>query len=57
MSEGDLIDLRLDKHLIRCPHCQKQMVHNWPGTMILFAAAKCTHCGKNFLIALNEARS
>jgi len=57
MPEADLIDLSPEKHLIRCPHCQKQMVHNWPGTMILFATPKCVHCGKNFLIALNEARS
>jgi DNA-directed RNA polymerase subunit RPC12/RpoP len=54
MSEGDLIELGCNRHEIQCPHCQKQTVRNWPGNMILFATATCTHCGRKFLIALNE---
>jgi transcription elongation factor Elf1 len=56
MSEGDLIDIGSNKHLIECQHCQKQTVHHCPGDMILFAAAKCSHCGREFLIALNKPR-
>jgi transposase-like protein len=56
MPEIDLIELRLNRHLIECPHCQEQTVHNWPGTVILFSPAKCTHCGKRFVIALNQPR-
>jgi len=56
MPEVDLIELGFDRHLIKCPHCQKQSVHDWPGTMILFSPAKCTHCDKQFVIALNEPR-
>jgi DNA-directed RNA polymerase subunit RPC12/RpoP len=56
MSEGDLIDLDFNRHEIECPHCQQQTVHHWPGNMILFATAKCTHCGREFLIAMNEPR-
>jgi transposase-like protein len=54
MSEVDLIHLGFDKHLIKCPHCQKQTVHPWSGTMILFSPAKCAHCGRAFVIALNQ---
>ncbi len=54
MSEGDLINLRFDKHLITCPHYPKQTVHHWSGTMILFSPAKCAHCGGEFVIALNQ---
>ncbi len=56
MSEVDLINLGFDRHLIKCPHCQKQIVHNWPGNVILFAATRCTHCGGEFLITMNEPR-
>ncbi|MGA2980611.1 MAG: hypothetical protein ABSD76_13560 [Terriglobales bacterium] len=56
MSEGDLINLGFDKHLIKCPHCQKQAIHQWSGTMILFSPAKCAHCGREFVIALNQPR-
>ncbi len=54
--QGDLINLSFDRHLIKCPHCQEQSVHNWSGNMILFTTAKCTHCGREFLILLNEPR-
>jgi transposase-like protein len=57
MSEGDLVNLGFDRHLVQCPHCKKQVVHKWPGNMILFATAKCTHCDKEFVITLNEPRS
>jgi len=57
MSDVDLITLGLDRHDITCPHCQKQTTHDWPGTTILFATAKCMHCGNKFLIALNEPQS
>jgi hypothetical protein len=57
MSEVGLVNIGLVRHLIRCPHCEKQIVHNWPGSMILFATAKCLHCGKGFLIALNRPRA
>jgi len=57
MSDGDLIDLDANNHLIRCPHCQKQMVHKCPGGMILFAPAKCLHCGREFVIALNKPQT
>jgi transposase-like protein len=57
MSEDDLIDLDLDRHEIKCPHCQRQTVHYWPGKTILFATVKCMHCGKEFLIVLNEPRA
>jgi transposase-like protein len=56
MSEGNLIHISVNRHLIKCPHCQKQTVQNWSGNMILFAPAKCSHCGKEFVIALNEPR-
>jgi transcription elongation factor Elf1 len=56
MSEGDLINLDCNRHLVKCPHCQKQTVHNSPGKMILFATAKCGHCGREFLIAMNKPR-
>jgi DNA-directed RNA polymerase subunit RPC12/RpoP len=54
MSDVDVITLGLDRHDIKCPHCQKQTTHDWPGTTILFATAKCMHCGNKFLIALND---
>lgn len=57
MSEGNLIQLSPHRHSIKCPHCQKQTVHHWPGNMILFAPAKkCANCGREFLIALNKPR-
>jgi transposase-like protein len=52
----DLIDLGLEKHEIECPLCKKQTIHNWPGKIILFAQAKCTHCAGQFLIAMNQPR-
>ena len=55
--ELDVIELGLDRHQIECPHCQEQTIHNWPGTTILFAMAKCTQCGKRFLIALNKPQT
>jgi transposase-like protein len=56
MSEGELINLGLNKHLIECPHCKKQIVHNWPGEKILFAKAKCASCNREFVIAMNRPR-
>jgi transposase-like protein len=56
MSEVDLIHFGFDKHLIKCPHCQKQVVLPWSGTMILFSPAKCAHCAREFVIALNQPR-
>jgi transposase-like protein len=56
MSEVDLIHFGFDKHLIKCPHCQKQIVHLWSGTMILFSPAKCAYCDREFIIALNQPR-
>jgi len=57
MPEDDLIDLVFDRHLIKCPHCQKQSVHSWSGTMILFSPVKCSHCSQEFVIALNQPRT
>jgi DNA-directed RNA polymerase subunit RPC12/RpoP len=57
MSELDVIPLALSRNEIKCPHCHEQTIHNWPGTTILFATAKCMHCGNQFLIALNEPKS
>jgi transposase-like protein len=57
MSDADLIGLGLNQHLLECPHCKKQTVHKWPGSMILFASAKCIHCGQDFLIALNKPKT
>jgi len=54
MSEADLIELSFDRHDVECPHCHKQTALSWPGNTILFAATKCTRCGRDFLIALNE---
>jgi transposase-like protein len=56
MPEDDSIDLGLNKHLINCPHCQKQTVHPWSGSTILFSPAKCAHCGRDFVIVLNQPR-
>jgi transposase-like protein len=56
MPEDDLIDLAFDQHLITCPHCHQQTVHPWSGTIILFSPAKCSHCGQEFVIALNQPR-
>jgi predicted Zn-ribbon and HTH transcriptional regulator len=57
MPEADIIQLGFVKHLIECPHCQKQIVQNWPGNMILYSPAKCKECGKEFVIALNKPHS
>jgi transposase-like protein len=56
MQDDDLIEIGPNKHLIQCPHCQKQTVHQWPGETILFSTAKCMHCGRGFVIALNQPR-
>jgi transposase-like protein len=56
MSEADLIHLGSVRHLIQCPHCEEQAVQKWPGTMILYVSTKCKGCGKEFVIALNQAR-
>jgi transposase-like protein len=56
MSEDSLVDLRMNRHLIECPHCQWQNVHDCAGSVILFAQAKCTRCGGEFVIAMNEPR-
>lgn len=52
MSE---IDLNLNRHQVECPHCQQETVHFSPVEMILFARAKCSHCGQEFLIVHDEA--
>ena len=57
MAEVDVVHLGLNRHSIKCPHCQEQTIHNWPGNTILFATAECTHCGNKFLIALNEPQT
>lgn len=54
MSEVGLIEIRPNKHLIKCPHCKEQTVHNWPGTTILFSTVQCTHCGREFVVTLNQ---
>jgi transposase-like protein len=56
MPEVDVIELGLNRHFIQCPHCQKQAILRWPGIMILFSNFKCTHCGRDFVIALNQPR-
>ncbi|MGA2425027.1 MAG: hypothetical protein ABSG07_13570 [Terriglobales bacterium] len=56
MSEDATINFDFDRHLITCPHCQKQSVHPWSGTMILFSPAKCTYCGRQFVILLNQSQ-
>jgi len=56
MSEVDLINVGFDKHLIKCPHCQKQTIYPWSGTMILFSPTRCAHCGREFVIAMNQPR-
>jgi transposase-like protein len=56
MLEADVIQLGSVQHLIQCPHCEKQAVQKWFGTMILYTAAKCKNCGREFVIALNETR-
>ncbi len=56
MPELEVIELVFDRHVIQCPHCQKETVHPWPGSMILFAGFRCNHCGRDFVIALNQAR-
>jgi transposase-like protein len=57
MSDADVINLTMDRHPIKCPHCQNPTIHSWPGNTILFSTATCTQCGKKFLIALNEPRT
>ncbi len=57
MPEVDVIELDLNRHLIRCPHCQGQGVVHWPGAMILFGNFRCNHCERHFVIALNEPRN
>jgi len=42
--------------LWQCPHCHEETIHPWTGKMILFANCKCTHCGRDFVIALNQPR-
>jgi transposase-like protein len=54
MPEADIIQLGFIRHLIKCPHCEKQTVQRWPGEMILYAPAKCKQCGEEFVIVLNE---
>jgi ribosomal protein S27AE len=56
MPESDQIPLRLNRHLIKCPRCGKHGVRDWPGEKILFAPAKCAHCGEEFVIAMNQSR-
>ena len=51
MSE---VSLGFDRHETKCPHCQEQTEHFSPGSMILFARARCVHCGSEFLIVQNE---
>ena len=57
MSDSEVIPIGFVRHLVKCPHCEQEVVHNWPGTMILYSATKCKHCGKEFVITLNEPRS
>jgi transposase-like protein len=54
MPEADVIPLELVRHLVNCPHCEQQTTQSWPGNMILFAPVKCSHCGKAFVITMNE---
>jgi hypothetical protein len=56
MSDADLIGLGLNQHLLECPHCKKQTVHKWPGSMILFASAKCIHAARIFSSRLTSRR-
>jgi transposase-like protein len=56
MSGDGLIDLSDNRHLITCPHCKKQTPHSHPGNLILFAKPKCMHCGREFVVAMNEPR-
>jgi|HubBroStandDraft_4_1064222.scaffolds.fasta_scaffold02844_7 transposase-like protein len=56
MPELELIALAFDRHAIQCPHCHEETIHPWTGKMILFANCKCTHCGRDFVIALNQPR-
>jgi transposase-like protein len=57
MSEAEIIHLGFIRHLVKCPHCQKQSTQNWPGNMILYTPAKCKNCGREFVIAMNKPRS
>jgi transposase-like protein len=50
------IDLGFHRHETRCPHCQQQTEYSWPGETTLFASLKCSHCGKEFVIVLDEPR-
>jgi DNA-directed RNA polymerase subunit RPC12/RpoP len=57
MPSQSMHDLRLDLalHELECPHCQGRTQHSSPGTSILFGAAKCEHCGRQFLIVQNKS--
>jgi transcription elongation factor Elf1 len=57
MSNIDFIEVALQTHQIKCPNCDQQTVHNWPGDTILFATATCIHCGEQFLIAFNQPQT
>ncbi len=54
MPEDELIALDCEKHELQCPHCKKPTVHDSPGKIILFAAARCMHCGQDFVIAMDK---
>jgi len=56
MPEIEVIEFAFDRHVMPCPHCEKETIIRWPGSMILFAHIKCDHCGRDFLIALNQPR-
>jgi len=51
-----MADLRLDlvTHDLECPYCQKKTRRFWPGDTIMFASAKCAHCGMEFDIVQNK---
>ena len=51
-----VIDLGFDNHRIKCPHCQKETAHLWPGRMILFSTVQCIHCNMEFLVVLNQSQ-
>jgi DNA-directed RNA polymerase subunit RPC12/RpoP len=51
------IPLDFERRDFACPHCHKETAHDWPGATILFATAKCQHCGKRFLIVQDKPRA